>query len=532
MTGVLGRLARNNDGAIAPTVALSLVALIAAAGIAFDYARVASMDSELQNAADQAALAAATQLDGQTGACQRAASAASSLLTNNTMFANETGGARGVVVPTTGVADCNGNANIKFYKSYDQDADTFGDLATTDAEAHVVWISVTPREARFALTPIVAAIRSGNIGAEAIAALGSAICKTPPVMLCNPDEPKDNIDTGLAYNPARGIGLRLITGDASAPGNFGWLTAYDASGNLIDGANALKELIAYNTPPAKCQPADFVTTKPGMSASVLDAVNGRFDVYSSGASACPGGGSTTCSPAQNTRKDVVCEPDSSTTPTACKKADGSWTEPSAPYHPTSTTALPTDGTGDMGMKTMGYPKDLCHAVKKISNTCGISGNGTWDRDAYFRINYGWDHATWTAKPGLSDTMSRFDVYRWEIANPNVGGKGIGVPINAASKEEAFSQAATGRASIATPDRRRIAIAVLNCNALQAKGKETGPVATWLDSFLVEPAMQRGVNKPAEIFTDQKEVYVEVIGATSVGSANSPIVRRDVPYLIR
>ena len=58
------RIFRNTDGAVAPTVALSLVALIAAGGIAFDYARMASMDTELQNAADQAVLAAASQLDG------------------------------------------------------------------------------------------------------------------------------------------------------------------------------------------------------------------------------------------------------------------------------------------------------------------------------------------------------------------------------------------------------------------------------------------------------------------------------------
>ena len=60
-------LFRSTSGAIAPTVALSLFALIATGGIAFDYARVASMDTELQQAADQAALAAATQLDGEDG---------------------------------------------------------------------------------------------------------------------------------------------------------------------------------------------------------------------------------------------------------------------------------------------------------------------------------------------------------------------------------------------------------------------------------------------------------------------------------
>ena len=72
----------DNSAAVAPTVALSLFALVGAAGIAFDYARVASLDTELQSAADQAALAAATQLDGQDGACARAAAAAAGLLSN------------------------------------------------------------------------------------------------------------------------------------------------------------------------------------------------------------------------------------------------------------------------------------------------------------------------------------------------------------------------------------------------------------------------------------------------------------------
>ena len=47
---------RRQRGAVASTVALSLFALIAIGGVAFDYARMASLDTELQNAADQAAL--------------------------------------------------------------------------------------------------------------------------------------------------------------------------------------------------------------------------------------------------------------------------------------------------------------------------------------------------------------------------------------------------------------------------------------------------------------------------------------------
>jgi Flp pilus assembly protein TadG len=503
-----------------------LFALVAAGGIAFDYARVASMDSELQNAADQAALAAASQLDGQTGACVRAAAAANALLANHTLMANEPGTVgMQVVIPATGVADCTGNANIRFYQSYDQAADTFGTASDADTNARVVWVSVTPRESFFALTPIVAAFRSGPIGAQAIASLGSAICKNPPVMLCNPEEPTGNFDELLPYTPPAGIGLRLITGDASAPGNFGWLTAYDGAGNLINGANELKKQIGYDVPPSQCQPAGTVTTKTGMTSSVLDAFNSRFDIYANGNSTCPGGTSS-CSAALNTRKDLVCDPNNSNS--ACR--NNNWDEASNPYHPASTSALPTNGSQDPAI--MGYPKDLCHAVRKQANTCGITGNGDWDRDAFFRVNYGWDHSTWMAQTGLSATATRFQVYKWEEANPNLGSKGISFPQIISSSEAAFSIPATGHQSTGTPDRRRISIAVLNCRALNAGGKTTAPVATWLDSFLVEPAWQRGPNAPAQIFTDQKDVYVEVIGATHVGSGNAQTVRRDVPYLLK
>ena len=79
----------NADGAVAPIVALSLTALVAVGGIAFDYAHLAAMDTELQDAADHAALAAATQLDGESDSETRATEAANNLITNETRFAKE-----------------------------------------------------------------------------------------------------------------------------------------------------------------------------------------------------------------------------------------------------------------------------------------------------------------------------------------------------------------------------------------------------------------------------------------------------------
>ena len=103
----LVRLLGSNDAAVAPTIALAIAGLVAAGGIAFDYARLASLDTELQSAADQAALAAATQLDGEDGAVTRATAAAQQLVANATRFAND-GGDDSIAVPT-----------VTFYSDYD-----------------------------------------------------------------------------------------------------------------------------------------------------------------------------------------------------------------------------------------------------------------------------------------------------------------------------------------------------------------------------------------------------------------------------
>ena len=87
MRRILWNLLHSDSGSVAPTVGLSLFALVAIGGVGLDYARVAAMDTELQTAADQAALAAATQLDG-TRAQKRATSAARLLVANRTRMAS------------------------------------------------------------------------------------------------------------------------------------------------------------------------------------------------------------------------------------------------------------------------------------------------------------------------------------------------------------------------------------------------------------------------------------------------------------
>jgi Flp pilus assembly protein TadG len=509
------QLWKSESGSVAPIVAISLFALIGAAGIGFDYARMASLDTELQDAADHAALAAASQLDGKSDSITRATAAAQNLFANNTRFAND-GTTRGVVI-----------SGFTFYASYDQSADAYGTVTTDPKLASVVKVSTAGREAFFALTPIVGAIRSGSLTGSATAGIGQAICKVPPVMICNPDESDTNTDLLADFTAPTGTGLRLVTGNADAAGNFGWLES-----NLGNGANALAEALGYDSPPGTCSPFNNVTTKTGMDASVLNALNTRFDVFAPGNTTCPNQDHGTCSPSANVRKDLACK---------AKNGVCTWEESPKPYRPTEVKEL--DGSNDPDM--MGYPRDECHAVPAGTfGQCGITGDAKWDRAAYFRVNYGssfdWQTTMSAVVSDPKDNLTRYQVYNWEIAHPAVAGHGISVPQSVGS-DTGYGTPVSAPPGLtpggANLDRRRISVAVLNCHAMKVSGKTSNvPVAKWLDVFLVEPSFQRnGGNGNKTSYTDQKEVYVEVIGSTGSGvdgTTNSQVVQRAVPYLIR
>ena len=534
----LRRLFHADDGAVAPTVALSLFALIAAGGIAFDYARLAGMDTELQQAADQAALAGASQLDGQSGAIARATAAAQGLITNQTRMAND---GAGVSV---------GNLTLIFYTSYNKATDTYGAVTTTDATAKIVRVTVGGREARYALTPIVGAMSSGNITAEAVAGLGTAICKTPPVMICNPTETGGN--TSFDASAYIGKGIQLVSvGNGSgtwAPGNFGYLDS-NSTGN---GASALRESLSWWPPPGDCLGQSGVDTKPGASVSVTDALNTRFDIYN-GNSVCPSPGS--CPASINSVKDVVRPANASGGKSCLMDKDGWQEAASGRYEPTSpTVALPTTTTP----LAMGHPRDMCHAVS-VGGSCsgGRMGDGVWDRDAYFRTNYrrsggtywtgGTAAGSWRANTGLSASATRYEVYNWEIARrdqvidgvtvlgPNPAGASgttkvaYGKPV--CSPVEGSPPYGPGFVPGGTiPDRRRISVAVINCAANNVNGSSDNvPVEKWVELFLVEPSLKRLSDR-----TNAGDVYVEVIGETPTGAAVTAgqVIRRDVPYLIR
>jgi Flp pilus assembly protein TadG len=519
----------SESGSVAPIVAISLFALIGAAGIGFDYSRMASLNTELQDAADHAALAAASQLDGQTGAIARATAAAQKLIRNDTRFANDkSADGSAVTIPT-----------LTFYDSYGQSTDVYGNVTTDDTKAQIVKVTTNGRQAFFALTPIVGALSSGSLTASATAGVGEAVCKVPPVMLCNPLE----VDANSDFDPAGGTGMILIDGGKLAPGNVGWLNPTGANSKP-----ALQAQLSLDVLPQTCFSAITVDTVPGKNTSnMLDALNVRYDEYTQ--YSCASG--DTCSPSINSRKDLLC----AGTAAGCtldNKGSPTWTVAPDLNPPTSAAPRPADGSKDPAV--MGYPRDMCQAVPKASSTCPLLngsrqiGDGNWDRDAFFRVNYKWSgQASWMANTGLPATASRYDVYKWETTNRGATGvapvgsdgqpHGIGVPQKVGT-QYAFGLPATSHPGIVPGgsilDRRRISAALVNCNAAVVHGNSTTvPVKRWIDLFLVEPSENR--IRAGTTYTTSDEMYVEVIGSSSAGGGdliNRQAAVHFVPYLIR
>lgn len=532
----------DQSGAVAATYALAIIPLVAILGLAFDYARVVGMDSELQAAADQAALAGATQLTRSAGSMERAVAAIQGgLVSNSTLLSND--GAGGTVAIT------DANVQVVFYDTKaDAEAGT-NPIASTEtgrfSEAGFVQVTVDTRAANYAFTPIVGALQ-GQLAASAVAGVGSALCRIPPLMICNPDEDSP-ANSGVAnpdFDAASRVGFGLLAkpggGSQWTPGNYGYL---DLGAN---GAVGVRQALGWDGPPGQClsqsgvdtdEPAE-VDTQTGNIASGPQAINTRFDIYE--AQGCVNGG--TCSPALNSRKDMMRAVDATpSTGNSCSIHNTGWQAPTNPYYPTDATV---DYTAPIG--SMGHPRDKCHAVRDGDpGNCRNNpfGDGNWDRNAYFATHFpvGFNPGVIPKDPNAPNPgapLTRHEVYTWEEANQNTAlvdtpAGATGSQLTTRNRPVCGPQAYGWNAASAPVDRRRMTVAVINCNQHDVKGNSKDvPVRRWVDIFLVQPSVDRG---PGNTYTRKDEIYVEIIGETDISRSGAPIgplIRRDVPYLVK
>ena len=497
----------NESGATAALYALALPALVAVAGVGFDYARLAGMDSELQNAADQAALAGATQLDGKSGACSRAASAASGLVTNSTLLANDGGG---LAVSVTNEATCDATGVVRFWQN--EAATT---PATTDAEAKFVEVVLGTRRANYALTPIVGAF-GGDISAAALAGLGGAICGTAALSYCNTSLPAD-------FNPDAYRGRGVLVGTMSGSGTWGYLQVPPSN-----NANGVEEALAQDRPMIECRAAaSEPTALPGSATGLVRAINTRFDIFDNNIvnNNQPCENIEDCAPAANVLKDVV------------RDTSNTWVLPTNPFWPAARTGAysPSASYDEDGLiDSMGLPRDLCHYESYgydcgyengLGNSANDIGSGNWARAEYFN-QY---HSTRT--PTGYASMTRYQTYLWELANGYLSSLN---GISGGTAGTQYSQPVNVPASTSAYDRRVVTVAFSRGDGLSCPGaNDAVPVLEWVDMFFVQPGVSQRHNYPSDINENSSDpIYFEIIGRSSTGSTGPQITRRDIPYLVR
>ncbi|WP_338468478.1 pilus assembly protein TadG-related protein [Novosphingobium sp. ZN18A2] len=505
--GFFRSFARDERGAISSLYAVGILALVAIAGVGFDYGRMMALDTELQNAADQSALAAATQLDGSDGAMARARAAAINALGNQTRFANDRDAdGRNLSIPS---------ANVEFFDGYAND--TFGSVATTDDAAKVVQVTVSPRRVFYALTPLVDAF-SGRATGKAAAMLQTATCNVPPMMFCVPNgadgNPRrdfptsDDIGHGLALHfKANGVSSNPSSTDATqtdttvwAPGDFGFLDMdyYPKSGqNSTAGVNSYA-LGCTGTPPV---------SNPGFRTPQGTALNTRFDLYGTPKKSCDSSTGDFCPSPNVTKNWINVQTVTVTDPSTATCA-------STP--PNKSTWRPYDASTDSSFSNPGYPLDASYS--------GPYGDGNWSPSTW--ISAAHPGNTLDAIPDLDGNgeISRYEAYEWEMGDP----ANLLKPRLLHSDPPVASNGNSGKwdvtlycsypqpvnatgfpASDSEKDRRVMSVAAVDCSSLN--GKEAVDIVRWVDLFLVQP-----VNTTAE----DRNFQTEIIGPARQANGNS------------
>jgi Flp pilus assembly protein TadG len=557
MTGPIVRMRRfvtafceDISGVILPYAALMIVVFVGLMGLALDGSRQMSLQTQMQSIADALALAGARELNQQAGAQTRATNAMNALVSNGLTGMGYSGSI---------------THSVAFYSALPAAASGFaGTTASSDVTTKYVAVTVAP-------VTIGGAFWSASLssGAQAIAGFTSqAFCDIPPVFICNPYETGGLSDseataalrTALTDPATKRKMLRMDQSNTS-PGHFGYLVPPDG----CNGASCLKSWIA-KTHPNTCYQTSSVDLNTGAMASVQDGFNVRFDMYKGSLNY-----STDYAPSVNVRKgflpnssgnwcnsDVPPYPYYTTQPaytdpivnTTGDTQTGSATfkktiinVPSADMtklQPTTaagrmiadpsnvkipgrtnvssasgtsivmdTQANPPAATGvnlTVKWRTSGLPHDRNWTGICGGGTC-LEGDGDWDCLNYWKLNH-----TVAAPAGCTlnnPTVSRYDIYRYEIANnlvndwsgngnANTGGATTG---NGENGAPLCAGAGNGvDTSTGGDDRRLIFAAIINCSAQTAAGLITGgstanniPVAGFGKFFMTQPVGIDGTN---------------------------------------
>jgi Flp pilus assembly protein TadG len=254
--GHLGKQAGKNKrerGSILATSAIGMLAILLAVGLGVDISRLYLTKTELQNAADAAALAAVSALNtaplGITKAADRAVAAMNSYDFNNTS----------ITFPRD---------NVLFARNLD--GPYMSEVSAQGVAASIRFVRVTTPPSAVGVSFAASVLgNSKNLSATATAGLS-----VPLNIICN-FLPVSVIDYGVPITAGNTYTFRASSGGAVSPGNYQILAVAGEGGKDVR--------IGLGAGVDKCASPGSeyaVDTKPGVTAgAVRQGLNTRFDEY-------------------------------------------------------------------------------------------------------------------------------------------------------------------------------------------------------------------------------------------------------------
>lgn len=452
-------------------------------GLAYDFGIQFLLVTELQKAADAAAIAGASQLseaEDQNVVAIRVLEAVNgaAITANETRLANVPGLI--TIASTRLLQSVPADDDAPIGNEHVGPPYFYVEVTTGVSSTNFSFLSI------FGATPI-------EMTATAVAGRQASTCFVTPISVCNPFE--SAADIGAPFNPGPYIGHQVlghtrIAGSQLSPGEIHWLQPPD----IGHGAHALADALASAGGTGSCYGGSVgVDLRPGEVASMRTALNTQFDIYEN-----PHFGG-------NARRDDRFAPAENVTKGYDASGGGSCNQ------------VPSSDPGFMAL-----PRDT-----NLSPSTRL-GNGNWDCQSYWSVNHpGVFSPLGCDAPGIN-TIMRFEVYQYEIANGLIPNN---APIGGENGNPTCSTSDPVYSNTVDPeqyrfDRRVVTIAVLNCleHALSNNEENVRPEG-FMSAFITEPTIEDAANN--------NEIVLEIIGSNIPGQTGyAPVEMMESVEIIR
>ena len=488
--------APDDSGAILVLFAVSMGLIFGFLALVWDIGRTVSTATELQSFADHLALAAAGELDGETGAIADAVAVVAS------------GDFNDVQTFATGGAELDeGDVDLTFYASVpDDDTQPLDDVTGDDRAALYVEVEVTPQTVTNLFAGVVnaltgTAIADGVVNARALAGRKRIACAITPLAYCTPD--------GAGYQPVPGRTIRLEMNARWQAGSFGLLADNfepgSACGNFgTAGGGVVGCITGIIENVTRCFDPTGVTIVNTIDAEqVAGGLNSRFDIY--------------LEQLAGRQSDPRFAPAPSVTKAIADSGGGACIGGLGAGNITDLSELPDDE------RSVPLPRDGCFGTSPTCGSTGLSiGDGVTaaELDDYWAVNHG------GVRPA-ADT--RFELYQEEVAAAPAFDRILQKDTSVESGAPTCHQGGVVPTTEG-PERRLLSAAVIDCgpgSGLPIRGLVPDvPVLEFVQIFMTEPVELQSGGNVAVLWAEE----VQTLTPASDGLGNGDI--RDVVQLVR